>query len=142
MAASITRVGHVKPPVRGARVTDPRLGAFARRVWETHLEQQLAQLLAQVGVSWDALLTRVQSPPQQMLAHGAIGLAFLLTLAGAYARTMRLRGWRSVWRHSLRVSVLAPSHAAHRARSVMRPHTVCAAPACRPTAGVLVQPQA
>ena len=57
------------------------------------MEQQLAQLLAQVGVSWDALLTRVQSSPQQMLAHGAIGLAFLLTLAGAYARTMMPLRW-------------------------------------------------
>ena len=57
------------------------------------MEQQLAQQLAQVGVSWDTLLTRVQSSPQQMLAHGAIGLAFLLTLAGAYARTMMPLRW-------------------------------------------------
>jgi len=57
------------------------------------VEQQLAQLLAQVGVSWDTLLTRVQSSPQQMLAHGAIGLAFLLTLAGAYASTMMPLRW-------------------------------------------------
>jgi CRP-like cAMP-binding protein len=75
------------------------------------VEQQLAQLLAQVGVSWDALLTRVQSSPQQMLAHGAIGLAFLLTLAGAYARTMMPLRWLAAASGvaSLAYAVLAPA---------------------------------
>ncbi|MCU0922000.1 MAG: cyclic nucleotide-binding domain-containing protein [Burkholderiaceae bacterium] len=75
------------------------------------MEPQLAQLLAQVAVSWDTLVLRVQSSPQQMLAHGAIALAFLLTLAGAYARTMMPLRWLAAASgvFALAYAVLAPA---------------------------------
>jgi CRP/FNR family transcriptional regulator, cyclic AMP receptor protein len=75
------------------------------------VEPQLAQLLAQVAVSWDTLVLRVQSSPQQMLAHGAIALAFLLTLAGAYARTTMPLRWLAAASgvFALAYAVLAPA---------------------------------
>jgi CRP/FNR family transcriptional regulator, cyclic AMP receptor protein len=75
------------------------------------VEQQLAQLLAQVAVSWDTLLARVQTSPQQMLAHGAVLMAFALTLAGAYARTMMPLRWLAAASGvaSLAYAVLAPA---------------------------------
>jgi hypothetical protein len=75
------------------------------------VEQHLAPLLLQVAVSWEALLTRVQSSPQQMLAHGAVLLAFLLTLSGAYARTMMPLRWLAAASGvaSLAYAVLAPA---------------------------------
>ena len=75
------------------------------------MEQQLAQLLAQVAVSWDTLLARVQTSPQQMLAHGAVLMAFVLTLAGAYARTMMPLRWLAAASGvaSLAYAVLAPA---------------------------------
>lgn len=75
------------------------------------MEQQLAELLAQVAGSWGALLARVQGSPQQMLAHGAVLGAFLLTLAGAYARTMMPLRWLAAAAGvaSLAYAVLAPA---------------------------------
>lgn len=75
------------------------------------MEQHLAPLLLQVAVSWDTLVLRVQGSPQQMLAHGAVLLAFLLTLAGAYARTMMPLRWLAAASgvFALAYAVLAPA---------------------------------
>lgn len=75
------------------------------------MEQHVAELAVQVGASWSTLVVRVQSSPQQMLAHGAIVLAFLLTLSGAYARTMMPLRWLAAASGvaSLAYAVLAPS---------------------------------
>jgi CRP/FNR family transcriptional regulator, cyclic AMP receptor protein len=75
------------------------------------VEQPVADLLVQVGASWGNLLARVQASPQQMLAHGAIVVAFMLTLCGAYARTMMPLRWLAAAAGvaSLVYAVLAPS---------------------------------
>lgn len=75
------------------------------------MEQPLAELAAQVGTSWSTLVQRVQGSPQQVLAHGAIVLAFALTLAGAYARTMMALRWlvAAAGVASLFHALLAPS---------------------------------
>lgn len=75
------------------------------------MEHQIADQLAQVVASWATLLARVQSSPQQMAAHGAIALAFALTLLGAYARTMMPLRWLAAAAGvaSLSYAVLAPS---------------------------------
>jgi CRP/FNR family transcriptional regulator, cyclic AMP receptor protein len=75
------------------------------------VEQLLADELSQVVASWHTLSQGVLSSPRLMLAHGAVVLAFLLTLAGAYTRRMMPLRWLAAGSGvlSLVYAVMAPS---------------------------------
>jgi CRP-like cAMP-binding protein len=75
------------------------------------MDIDVAQLLAQQGAAWAQLMERVQASPRQLIAHVAVLLALLLTLAAAYARTMVPLRWLTVASGltSLIYGVLGPS---------------------------------
>lgn len=75
------------------------------------MEFDFGQLLAQQGAAWQVVMERVQSSPRQLVAHLAVLLALLLTLAAAYARTMVPLRWLTVASGvtSLIYGVLGPS---------------------------------
>ena len=75
------------------------------------MEFDFGQLLAQQGAAWAQVMERVQSSPRQLVAHLAVLLALLLTLAAAYARTMVPLRWLTVASGvtSLIYGVLGPS---------------------------------
>jgi hypothetical protein len=87
------------------------------------IDLDFGQLLAQQGAAWELLLERVRNSPQQLLAHVAVLLAFLLTLAAAYARTMVPLRWLTVASGltSLAYGVLGPSPVALFTAGVLLP---------------------
>jgi CRP/FNR family transcriptional regulator, cyclic AMP receptor protein len=60
------------------------------------MDLDFGQLLAPQGAAWGLLMDRVRQSPQQLLAHVAVLVAFALTLAAAYARTMVPLRWLTV----------------------------------------------
>ncbi|MBS1179828.1 MAG: hypothetical protein H6R06_4240, partial [Proteobacteria bacterium] len=87
------------------------------------MDLDFSQLLAQQGAAWELLLERVRNSSQQLLAHVAVLLAFLLTLAAAYARTMVPLRWLTVASGltSLVYGVLGPSPVALFTAGVLLP---------------------
>ena len=87
------------------------------------MDLDFSQLLAQQGAAWELLLERVRNSSQQLLAHVAVLLAFLLTLAAAYARTMVPLRWLTVASGltSLIYGVLGPSPVALFTAGVLLP---------------------
>jgi len=87
------------------------------------MDLDLGQLLAQQAAAWGLLLERVRQTPQQLVAHVAVLVAFALTLAAAYARTMVPLRWLTVASSltSLVYGVLGPSPVALLTAGVLLP---------------------
>jgi len=87
------------------------------------MDLDFGQLLAQQGAAWGLLLERVRNSPQQLVAHVAVLVAFVLTLAAAYARTMVPLRWLTVASGltSLVYGVLGPSPVALLTAGVLLP---------------------
>ena len=87
------------------------------------MDLDFGQLLAQQGAAWGQLLERVRHSPQQLVAHVAVLVAFALTLAAAYARTMVPLRWLTVASGvtSLIYGVLGPSPVALLTAGVLLP---------------------
>jgi hypothetical protein len=87
------------------------------------MDLDFGQLLGQQAAAWGVLLERVRHSPQQLVAHLAVLLAFALTLAAAYARTMLPLRWLTVASGvtSLVYGVLGPSPVALLTAGVLLP---------------------
>ena len=87
------------------------------------MDLDFGQLLAQQGAAWGLLMDRVRQSPQQLVAHVAVLVAFVLTLAAAYARTMVPLRWLTVASGvtSLVYGVLGPSPVALLTAGVLLP---------------------